>query len=250
MAETRRKISLVIPAFNEEQVIAGTLEAVARRKDDLGLVELVVVDDGSSDGTPSLIEQAAAAKPWIKLLRLDRNRGKGAAVKRGMLSAVGDFILFTDADLCFGLDFVPRFRECMEEGADVVIGSRVHPGSRFLMHPRHFAYMYQRHLIGRAYIWIVNRYLGLGLEDTQCGAKGFRKEAVEKVFPAIETEDFAFDVEALHACFRLSMRIEELPVTYRYKGSPTSVRLFKDSFRMLAALRHIRKRIGGIPGSS
>jgi len=242
MAEELTKISLVVPAFNEGQVISSTLETVIRERERLGLTELVVVDDGSTDRTPELVKRASEANPWIRLLSLDRNTGKGAAVKYGMSSSVGDFLFFTDADLCYGLDFLPMFISRLREGADIVIGSRVHPRSEFLLHPMHFAYMFQRHLIGRAYIRIVNHYLKLKLEDTQCGAKGFRRDAAARIFPVLKTEDFAFDAEVLFIGSRLSMRIEELPVRYRYKGTPTSIRLFKDSFRMLSALREIKKR--------
>ena len=234
------RLSVVIPAFNEERVIGDTVERVASylaRADD---AELIVVDDGSRDRTPEIVRGLAETYPFIRLVPNGRNRGKGYAVKRGILESRGRYVLYTDADLVYPIEGVEPFIRALDDGADVAIGSRSHPNTLFALHPRHFSYIYQRYLVGRTYINVVNRLLGLNVSDTQAGFKVLRGEAARSIFARTTLFDFAFDVEALFIARQLGYRIVELPVYFLYLGEQSSVQLIKDSVRMLRDLLTIR----------
>src|SRR5205823_8254269 len=136
---------------------------------------------------------------------------------------------------------VVPFVNAPEAGADVAIASRSRPGTLFALHPRHFSYIYQRYLVGRTYINLVNRLLDLGVTDTQAGFKCFRGEAARRIFGRTTLYDFAFDAEALFIARQLGYRIVELPVYFLYLGEQSSVQLVKDSVRMVADLVKIRE---------
>ena len=150
-------------------------------------------------------------------------------------------MLYTDADLVYPIEGVEPFIRALERGADVAIASRSHPGTLFALHPRHFSYIYQRYLVGRTYINVVNRLLALGVSDTQAGFKVLRGHAARTIFRRTTLYDFAFDVEALFIARQLGYRIVELPVYFLYLGEQSSVQLVKDSALMLADLLKIRR---------
>lgn len=236
------ELSVVIPAYNEAAVIADSVVKVAEYLERRGRpAELIVVDDGSRDDTAAIVRAQAERWPFVRLLCNERNGGKGDAVRRGVLAARGRFVLYTDADLVYPIEGVEQFIAALVGGADVAIGSRSHASTLFALHPRHFSYIYQRYLVGRAYIRTVNRLLQLGVSDTQCGFKCFRSESARDIFQRLTLTDFAFDVEALFIARWLGYRIVELPVFFLYLGEQSSVQLAKDSFRMLRDLLTIRR---------
>jgi dolichyl-phosphate beta-glucosyltransferase len=234
------RLSVVIPAYNEERVIGDTVAKVAAYLDGTGDAELIVVDDGSRDGTPDIVRRLGGSYPFIRLLPNDRNRGKGYSIKHGVLESRGRYVLYTDADLVYPIEGVEPFIEALDRGADVAIGSRSHPHTLFALHPRHFSYIYQRYLVGRTYINVVNRLLGLNVTDTQAGFKCFRGDAARTIFARTTLYDFAFDVEALFVARQLEYRIVELPVYFLYLGEQSSVELLRDSVLMLRDLLAIR----------
>ncbi len=234
------ELSVVIPAYNEEGIIGETVERVATYLAASGENELIVVDDGSQDGTASVVETLADTHANVRLVRNPGNRGKGCAIRNGVLHARGAFVLYTDADLVYPIEGVAPFLAALRAGAHVAIGSRSHAGTLFALHPRHFSYIYQRYLVGRAYIGVVNRLLGLGVADTQCGFKAFRGDVARDVFARLRLDDFAFDVEALFVARARGYRIVELPVYFLYLGEQSSVELARDSIRMLRDLWRIR----------
>src|SRR5205823_10765779 len=134
-----------------------------------------------------------------------------------------------------------HFVDALEAGADLAIGSRSHPQTLFALHPRHFSYIYQRYLVGRAYIRVVNLMLKLDVTDTQCGFKVFRGDVCRALFSRMTLRDFAFDVEALFVARQLGYRLVELPVYFLYLGEQSNVQLVKDSIRMLRDLWLIRR---------
>ncbi|TAK36811.1 MAG: glycosyltransferase family 2 protein [Chloroflexota bacterium] len=235
------ELSLVIPAYNAARMIVGSLRRARAYLKDRWSYEIIVVDDGSADRTVGTITRLQAEDPTLRLLCNGKNRGKGYAVTRGMLEARGRYILCTDADMVYPLDLIETFIDKLNEGYDVAVGSRVVEGSLYAMHPRHFPYIYQRHLVGRVFIWVVHRVLDLPITDTQCGFKLFRREAAQAIFPRVELSSFAFDVEVLLIGRRLDYRIAEMPVYYRYDGEGSSVQLFRDSLKMFTDLLIIRK---------
>jgi dolichyl-phosphate beta-glucosyltransferase len=235
------RLSVVIPAYNEERVIGDSLQRVGAYLAQTPDPELIVVDDGSRDRTREIVRELSARFPFIRLVQNDRNRGKGYSIKHGIMESRGEYVLFTDADLVYPIEGVEPFMKALDEGADFAIGSRRHPGTLFALNPRHFSYIYQRYLVGGVYINIVNRILRLGVSDTQAGFKCLRGEAARTIFARTTLYDFAFDVEALFIARQLGYRIAELPVYFLYLGEQSSVQLAKDSVRMLIDLWRIRQ---------
>jgi dolichyl-phosphate beta-glucosyltransferase len=234
------ELSVVIPAYNEAGIIGDTVARVAAYLEASGRHELIVVDDGSRDATASVVQAFAEEHPCVRLVSNQGNRGKGYAIRNGVLHARGEYVLYTDADLVYPIEGIAPFLAALRAGADAAIGSRSHAGTLFALHPRHFSYIYQRYLVGRAYIAIVNRLLRLGVTDTQCGFKAFRGEVARDVFARLRLDDFAFDVEALYVARQRGYRVVELPVYFLYLGEQSSVELARDSVRMLRDLWRIR----------
>ena len=235
------RLSVVIPAYNEERVIADSIQKVAAYLAATRDPELIVVDDGSRDRTREIVLDLAREYPFVRLLCNDRNRGKGYSIKHGILATRGDYVLYTDADLVYPIEGVEPFVRALQAGADMAIASRSHPGTLFALHPRHFSYIYQRYLVGRTYINVVNRLLKLGVTDTQAGFKVIRGDAARRIFARTTLYDFAFDVEALFIARQLGYAIRELPVYFLYLGEQSSVQLLKDSVLMVADLLTIRE---------
>lgn len=231
-------LSVVIPAYNEETRLGPTLEAVLAYFDRRGRAgEVLVVDDGSADRTAEVAGRHAARDPRVKLLSCGANRGKGFAVRTGMLAASGARVLFTDADLSTPIEDVERLEEALARGWDGAIGSRRCPGARILV-----AQPPARRVMGAVFRGIVSLAALRGYWDTQCGFKLFRREAARRIFVELATPGFAFDVEVLLRARRAGLRIAEVPV--RWKDSPASrVRPVRDSIRMLSEILKLRRRL-------
>ena len=221
-------LSVVIPAFNEAGRLPRTLERVsAFLRERSRSYEVLVADDGSTDGTAQKARDAGAT-----VLRDDRNRGKGHAVRRGMLAARGQRRLMTDADLSTPIEELPGFLARMDEGFDVVIGSRALPGSTIEVHQPWY-----RENMGRVYNLFVRALALPGLHDTQCGFKLWSARAAREAFSAARLDGFSFDVEALYLARKRGYRIAELPVTWRNDaasrvGLGGGARAFPDLFRI------------------
>jgi dolichyl-phosphate beta-glucosyltransferase len=205
------KLSVVIPAYNEATRIGPTLEAVERwleaGKEDY---EVIVVDDGSADETARIVEEAGRANPRIGLLRLEKNRGKGAAVRAGVLATRGEEVLFSDADLATPIEELAKLRPQLADGYAVAIGSRGLPGAdiQVRQHP-------MRELMGRTFNVIVRTLLVGGIKDTQCGFKLFRGDVARELFAEARVDGFAFDVEILLLALR-HHKVAEVPVVWRH----------------------------------
>jgi dolichyl-phosphate beta-glucosyltransferase len=199
-------LSVVIPAFNEAERLPRTLGRLADYLRVFGRAhEVLVVDDGSSDATAEKAREAGAT-----VLRTERNRGKGHAVRRGMLEARGQRRLMTDADLSTPIEELKHFLETMDRGFDVVIGSRALPGANIEIHQPWF-----RENMGRLYNLFVRALAVPGLRDTQCGFKLWSAAAARDAFAAVRLDGFSFDVEALYLARKRGYRIAEVPVTWR-----------------------------------
>jgi dolichyl-phosphate beta-glucosyltransferase len=204
-------LSVVIPAFNEEQTIAPTLRDLTAHMDRLALDwELIVVDDGSTDRTGQIVEQAAATDRRIRLIRGGRG-GKGKAIQRGMLEAQGAWRFMADADLAMPPDNLERFLDAVAiaPAPHIVIGSREAPGS--LRVGEHWL----RHLIGRLFNAHVRIFAIPGVMDTQCGFKLFSAEAAATLFPRLTISGFAFDVELLVMARRAGFDVREAGIVWR-----------------------------------
>jgi dolichyl-phosphate beta-glucosyltransferase len=203
---TEPALSVVLPAYNEAARLPRTLERIAahlgpRRE----AYEVLVVDDGSRDGTAEKAQAAGAT-----VLRNESNRGKGYAVRRGMLAAQGRRRLMTDSDLSTPIEELDRLAARMDEGYDVVIGSRALPQSRIEVHQPWY-----RENMGRLFNLFVRTLVVPGIRDTQCGFKLFTAETAREVFSAARLDGFSFDVEALFLAARKGRRIAEVPVVWR-----------------------------------
>lgn len=226
-------LTVVVPAYNEEARVGPSIERVvayceAERPD----YEVLVVDDGSSDGTVAIARTAAAGNPRVRVLEQERNRGKGAAVRTGMLAAAGRYVLFSDADLATPIEELGKLQAALARGNDIAIASRAMAESdiRTRQHP-------MRELMGRSFNLMVRLALMGGIKDTQCGFKLFTREAAQDLFGRATVDGFAFDVEIL-VMARGRYQIAEVPVVWRHveesKVSPgiDAARMFLDVLKL------------------
>ena len=227
--------SVVVPAYNEEARLAPTVcEAVAFFRERGIRAEIIDVDDGSRDRTSELVVALAAANPEIRLIRLAANRGKGHAVRSGVVNAVGDHVLFTDADGSTPIAEVLRLRAALDAGADVAIGSRALASTEVKVRTR-----LHRRVIGRSFHALVSLLTVRGIADTQCGFKLFRADVAHELFSRMRMDGFSFDVEVLMMAQRRGNVIREVPVNWTHcPGSRVS--LVRDSLRMARDLFIIR----------
>jgi dolichyl-phosphate beta-glucosyltransferase len=213
-------VSVVIPAYNEHLRLPFTLERwLAFLAGQPYAAEIVVVDDGSTDPTASVVHDLAARHPHLRLLRLPANQGKGAAVRAGMLAATGACRFYADADLNVAPDHLVPFLAALDGGYDVVIGTR--STRQYSATERSIS-----RVLAGLLIQIVRRTVVLPVfRDTQCGFKGFTRDAARAIFSAATISSFAFDVEVLFLARKLGYRVKELPVTVeRREGSTYSLR--------------------------
>ncbi len=231
-------LSVVMPAYNEALRIGASLEKVLLFLQTRNFpAELLVVDDGSRDSTPEILEKMVQRYPAMRVRRNESNRGKGYSVRRGALEARGELVLFTDADLSSPIEEANKLINALEsEHADAAIGSRAL--ERRLIGVRQPFY---REYSGRIFNLLVRAFTGLKLHDTQCGFKLFRRETTRRAFELQCVEGFGFDPELLFLIRRLGGKIVEVPV--RWNDNPaTRVRFLSDSARMFFDLAAIRAR--------
>jgi dolichyl-phosphate beta-glucosyltransferase len=231
------KLSVIIPAYNEAERLPSTLEEVYSWLTEqlADSFEIIVVDDGSSDETVAKTRAMIASHPHLKILVQPQNRGKGAAVKRGMLEAGGDIRLFMDADHSTHIREAEKVLTAMERGSEVVIASRQHPESDISV-----SQSWLREHMGKSFNFIMRSIVGLKMEDTQCGFKAFTATAAEDIFSRQKLEGFSFDVELLFLASKLGYRIAEIPV--EWINEPNSrVRMIADPLLMFADVVRIRR---------
>ena len=205
-------LSIVIPAYNEERRLPATLDVVFGWLDSspYGDAEVLVVDDGSTDSTAAVVENRAATEPRLLLVQNPGNRGKGFAIRHGMLQAKGDWILFSDADLSAPIDELPKLlAAAQEQRAAIAIGSRALDRSLIGVHQSQW-----REMSGIVFNRIMRLITGLPFSDTQCGFKLFRRDAARRVFPLQRLDGFSFDVEDLFVAHTLGIATIEVPVRW------------------------------------
>jgi dolichyl-phosphate beta-glucosyltransferase len=195
--------------------------------------ELILVDDGSRDGTPDVIAAAARMDGAVRTVVLPENRGKGRALAEGVRQSRGRLVLISDADFSAPIEELPKLEGALAAGADVAIGSRATPGTREVDQPLH------RRLMGRAFNAAVQAVLLPGLLDTQCGFKLFRGDVARELFACLGTDGFAYDVEILFRARRSGYCVREVPVRW-INSTTTRVRAVRHSWEMLVDLGRIR----------
>lgn len=233
----RVHLTVVIPAYREQATIAATVAEVTRHFDARGIVhEILVVDDGSPDRTGEVAGRALAGSRG-RVLRHRENRGKGAAVRTGVLAAAGRWVLITDADLSTPIgEHETLARVCRERDLDGAIGSRAIDGSK-VEAPQHVL----RRTMGKTFNAAVRALTGLPFRDTQCGFKLFDRGRVLPLFEQAVVDRFAWDVEILYLCDRLGLQVAEVPVTWR-NVEDSRVSLISDPINMLRDVVRVRWR--------
>ena len=235
LIDKKPRISLIIPAFEEADRIAGTLSTVnselrssLQKSDD---IEVIVVDDGSNDATSEIARQAGADV----VIRLEENKGKGAAIRAGVQEANGSVVAFTDADLAYNPRQVVKLVTLVESGYDMVVGSRQHIETKNLVRAGRF-----REVGGRL-INIATSGILLGhYRDTQCGLKAFKSQVAKSLFDAGTLDGFSFDVELFHLAERWDLSLKEIPVEVE-NSQRSSVSAFRDGVFLLLDLIRIRQ---------
>jgi glycosyltransferase involved in cell wall biosynthesis len=230
------KLSLVIPAYNEQARLPYTLAEIemylCREQID---AEVIVVDNGSHDATSVVVQTAANRFPCLRLLRTDR-RGKGLAVRTGVLAAQGDVVIFADADLSWSVEDLSRFMSLVDpKRAPVVIGSREGHGARRIGEPLY------RHLMGRVFNRVVQKLAVPGIEDSQCGFKAFSHDAARAIFSRQEIEGWGFDVEILFLARHLGYEIHVVPLRWEHKEH-SRVAPLRDALLMLRDVLRVRAK--------
>ncbi|MCC6933936.1 MAG: glycosyltransferase family 2 protein [Deltaproteobacteria bacterium] len=221
-------LSIVIPAYNEEQRIGLTLDQTIEyfAKKQISY-EIIVVDDGSKDKTKIVVDTYCKKLPLVKLLALEKNSGKGAAVSAGVVAAQGNVIIYMDADGATPIEEIERLFREIEAGAHIAIGSRALFSSETAIKT-----IWTRKLIGRIFNLIVNIFVLPAVADTQCGFKMFRKIVAHEIFPRLKSSRFAFDVEILYLARKMGCIIAEVPINWNnVPGS--KVNIISDSTDML-----------------
>ncbi len=230
------RLTVILPAYNEEDRIAASIAAVHETlaptlgADDL---EILVVDDGSVDDTPAVAERAGA-----RVLRQPANRGKGAAVRRGVLEARGRSVVFTDADLAYRPELLLTVLEEIEQGWDMVVGSRRHQHTNVLVRAGRL-----RELGGRMVNHLTRLVLLGHFRDTQCGLKGFQADIARIVFERTRIDGFAFDVELFLIAEQDQLSLREIPVSVETRTG-SSVRVVADFAALMVDLFRIRRWVG------
>jgi dolichyl-phosphate beta-glucosyltransferase len=238
--QIRPLLSLIIPAYNEADRLPATLQRIQEHRLSWNFSsEIIIVVEPSQDGTLVLAENAAKSVSHLVVMTHHERRGKGFAVRSGMLRARGDFIFFTDADLSTPLEDLDASLQRMrkDRSIDVIVGNRQHPETRILQRQN-----VSREWMGKIFNRIAQRMTGLNIRDTQCGFKGFRHRAAKEVFGRQRIDGFSFDVEVLLLAQAMNFLTVEVPV--HWTNSPISrVRVLHDSVGMLFDLFRIRRLV-------
>jgi dolichyl-phosphate beta-glucosyltransferase len=227
--------SIVIPAFDESARILATLQSVIACIREKGwTAEVLVVNDGSRDATAEIVKAFARDAPEVRLIENPGNRGKGYSVRSGLLQALGEVVMFTDADLSAPIEEAERLFAAITQGADIAIGSRwLEKGRQTHRQP------FYRQFFGRCFNAVTRAVMGLRFADTQCGFKAFTRAAAQTVFQLQTIERWGFDPEILFIALKRGYRVVEVPVSWAH-DERTRMSYLKDGLTMLEEIATIR----------
>jgi dolichyl-phosphate beta-glucosyltransferase len=227
--------SIIIPAYNESARITTSLDKLlAHIAQERWSAEVLVVNDGSRDNTADIVRRYARQNPNVRLVENPGNRGKGYSVRNGMLSATGDVLLFTDADLSAPIREASKLFAAIASGADVAIASRWL--QRELQTEKQPMY---RRVFGRMFNLLLRVVLGLSYKDTQCGFKAFTRNAAMEIFPRQQIEGWGFDPELLFLAKKFNLRVQEVPVEWAHDAG-SKINPLVDGLKMFTEILRIR----------
>ncbi len=226
-----KKISIIIPAFNEESRIEKTLDSIPEKMGEFHL-EIIIVDDGSTDKTVEIIKKHYSNKKNLKILSHPKNKGKGGAIKTGMLYSTSDFALYMDADNATTIDHLKKFLKKMEE-SDIVIGSRVLEESKIVRQQPFY-----KRFLGKSGNFLIRKILRLSIYDTQCGFKLFNRNAIDLIFPECSCMGWGIDFEILKIAESKNLRVSEVPVVW--EDDPDSKVTFKGYIKTVLELIKVK----------
>jgi dolichyl-phosphate beta-glucosyltransferase len=231
---SKTHLSVVIPAYNESVRLKKTLPIIIEFfKKQKYSFELVIVDDGSKDKTVATVKSIVGHKPFLKLISLDHNQGKGAALRAGIMAAVGTYVLFMDADLSTPLTEIDKFWPVITK-YPIVIGSRKMKGAVVTKHQNLL-----RENLGKVFTFLTNTLATKNVSDITCGFKLFQTNVAHKLFGKSVLNDWSFDAEILFLAQKHGFKIKEVPVSWQ-NDPRTKVNLTKDSINALTGLLKIR----------
>lgn len=232
--EKRPWLSIVIPAHNEEHRLPPALEKIDTFLNAQPFeAEVIIVENGSSDHTVDVARSFIETHPYVRVIEVD-TRGKGLAVKAGMLAARGAYRFICDVDLSMPIDEIVKFLPPHADGYDIVIATREGKEARRIGEPEY------RHIMGRVNNWIIKLAAVRGFEDTQCGFKMFTRDVAEDLFSVQQLSGIGFDVELIYIAQKRGYKIREVPITW-YFDPDSRMRLVQDSLHMLVEIWAIRK---------
>lgn len=231
------EITLIIPMYNESKIIAETATVLSNyMKANFNTYEIIFSDDGSKDFCGDIVRKLEF--PCVKVIGYEQNKGKGCAVRTGMLEANGEIVMFTDADLAYGTEVIRRVYDTLvaAEDANMLIGSRN------LSKDGYEGYTFLRKIMSKVYIKVLCMAGGFKLSDSQCGCKAYKGDAVKKIFERCKVDGFAFDFESILWAQKFGYKIVEMPVKI-VNHRESTVNVVKDTLKMLKDLRKMKKRI-------
>lgn len=231
------EITLIIPMYNESKIIAETATVLSNyMKANFNTYEIIFSDDGSKDFCGDIVRKLEL--PCVKVIGYEQNKGKGCAVRTGMLEANGAIVMFTDADLAYGTEVIRRVYDTLvaAEDANMLIGSRN------LSKDGYEGYTFLRKIMSKVYIKVLCMAGGFKLSDSQCGCKAYKGDAVKKIFERCKVDGFAFDFESILWAQKFGYKIVEMPVKI-VNHRESTVNVVKDTLKMLKDLRKMKKRI-------
>ncbi len=236
-------LSLIIPAYNESRRLPPYLESIRAYISQLfqNDYEVIVVDDGSTDQTVPWLTELAGQWPQLRCLQHERNRGKGAAVRTGVLAATGQRLLYADADGATPIDQEAALRRALDDGADIAVGSRLVRSTDVQR-----ARSWHRALVGRAFARAAHLVLNLPVRDTQCGFKMLRRDVAQRLFELSVEQGYLFDLEILALAQRCGYRVEEVPISW--SDQPDSrLQMHRECLRIARDLLRVRRRLAALP---
>lgn len=231
------KISICVPMYNESSIIADTAKTLDKYMGESfgNDYEIIFSDDGSRDGSADIVNDLNL--PNVRVVGYNQNQGKGCAVRHGILSSCGDIVIFTDADLAYGVDIISEAVKIMEKGDyPVLVASRAKHKEGYE------GYTLIRKLASKTYIKVLNLFGGIKISDAQCGFKAFNGEVGRKIFSLCKTNNFAFDLEVILWAQKMNLKIYEMPAKI-INHRESKVNVLKDAFRMVREISVIKRNI-------